>query len=28
VIAFIPKHDKKALTCTQTFILDRPQQRF
>jgi hypothetical protein len=28
VIAFIPKHDKKAHTSTQTFILDRPRQRF
>jgi hypothetical protein len=28
VIAFIPKRDKKNLTSTQTFILDRPRQRF
>jgi hypothetical protein len=28
VIAFIPKRDKKAHTSTQTFILDRPRQRF
>jgi hypothetical protein len=28
VIAFIPKRDKKNLTSTQTFILDRPRQKF
>jgi hypothetical protein len=28
VIAFIPKHDRKAHTSTQTFILDQPRQRF
>jgi hypothetical protein len=28
VIAFIVKHDKKAETSTQTFILDSPRQRF
>jgi hypothetical protein len=28
VVAFIPKHDKKAQTSTQTFILDQPRQRF
>jgi hypothetical protein len=28
VIAFIPKRDKKKMTSTQTFILDRPRQKF
>lgn len=28
VIAFIPKRDKKAEICTQTFLLDQPRQRF
>jgi hypothetical protein len=28
VVAFIPKHDKKNQTATQTFILDQPRQRF
>lgn len=28
VIAFIPKRDKKNMTSTQTFILDRPRQKF
>jgi hypothetical protein len=28
VVAFIPKHDKKKQTTTQTFILDQPRQRF
>jgi hypothetical protein len=28
VVAFIPKHDKKTQTSTQTFILDQPRQRF
>jgi hypothetical protein len=28
VIAFIPKRDKKNLTSTQTFILDRPRPKF
>lgn len=28
VIAHIPKHEKKTLITTQTFILDRPRQRF
>lgn len=28
VVAFIPKRNKKGLTATQTFILDRPRQRF
>jgi hypothetical protein len=28
VVAFIPKRDKKALTATQTFILDQPRRRF
>jgi len=27
VIALIPKHDEKAQTYTQRFILDRPRQR-
>jgi hypothetical protein len=28
VVAFIPKRDKRALTSTQTFILDQPRRRF
>ena len=28
VIAFIPKRDGKTQTVTQTYILDRPRQRF
>jgi hypothetical protein len=28
VVAFIPKRDKKMETCTQTFLLDQPRQRF
>jgi hypothetical protein len=28
VIAFIPKRDKKTHISTQTFILDRPRQKF
>ncbi len=28
VVAFIPKHDKKTEIFTQTFLLDRPRQRF
>jgi hypothetical protein len=28
VVAFIPNRDKKTETSTQTFILDRPRQRF
>lgn len=28
VIAHIPKHEKNTLITTQTFILDRPRQRF
>jgi hypothetical protein len=28
VIAYIPKHEKDTLISTQTFILDRPRQRF
>jgi hypothetical protein len=28
VIAYIPKHKKDTLISTQTFILDRPRQRF
>jgi hypothetical protein len=28
VIAFIPKRDKTNMTSTQTFILDRPRQKF
>jgi hypothetical protein len=28
VVAFIPKRDKKNMTSTQTFILDRPRQKF
>lgn len=28
VIAFIPKRDRKTQVVTQTYILDRPRQRF
>jgi len=28
VVAFIPKRDGKTQTVTQTYILDRPRQRF
>jgi hypothetical protein len=28
VIAFIPKRDGKTQIVTQTYILDRPRQRF
>ena len=28
VVAFIPKHDEKTEIFTQTFLLDRPRQRF
>ena len=28
VIAYLPKHEKDTLISTQTFILDRPRQRF
>jgi hypothetical protein len=28
VVAHIPKHEKDSLISTQTFILDRPRQRF
>jgi hypothetical protein len=28
VVAFIPKRDAKAGTAKQTFILDRPRERF